>query len=165
MALSRREKDRIKKWYESTGGVDPKTSVEKRYAERAKRRQKLEPKDFEIYYEYLVNMYVVKEKDGRLYLDNKGNVTEQPYHYNMFTYAANSLHRYEKGYNKMNQSFYMLFAEGGNAPKSKHETVESAKKEAERILRDQKNVKKIYVLKTVSVMELPETPIKVTELL
>lgn len=48
--------------------------------------------------------------------------------------------------------FWMLYAEGGNAPTAEHQTYESAKAEAERLA--EKLGRKIYVLEAVSVCEL-----------
>jgi len=43
-----------------------------------------------------------------------------------------------------NRSFYMIYVEGGNAPAYKHETIESAKLEAQRLA--EKTGKDVFIL-------------------
>ena len=60
--------------------------------------------------------------------------------------------------NEKKDTFFMVYVEGGNPPRQKHETIYTAEAEADRLcLLEMKNT---YVLKTVSVVK----PIKRTEL-
>lgn len=54
----------------------------------------------------------------------------------------------------MNQTFYMVFIEGGQTPAYKHETLQLAEAEAKRLARITR--KKAYVLVTIKSLEINE---------
>jgi hypothetical protein len=56
------------------------------------------------------------------------------------------------------KAFFMLYVEGGNNPKVKHETLEAILIEAERLAR--LTQKKVHILKSLSTFEVEEQPIK-----
>lgn len=60
--------------------------------------------------------------------------------------------------------FWMLYAEGGGAPTTKHHEFRAAQAEAERIVGSNRNVARVYVLHADAVVERDAPPITVTML-
>lgn len=60
----------------------------------------------------------------------------------------------------MNEKFYMIYVDGRNTPTKKHDTEESAIKEATRLARE--TGKSVYILKPIKKLEMSE--IKITNL-
>lgn len=57
--------------------------------------------------------------------------------------------------------FYMLYAENGQAPSVKHDSVEKAEIEAKRLLVSQPKISKIYILESHSCAERESPPIAI----
>jgi len=66
----------------------------------------------------------------------------------------------------MTNKFWTCFVEGtGGGYGHKHDTIESARKEAERLARQASNrTRKVYVLEMVCFCEVPEIPVIWTEI-
>jgi hypothetical protein len=61
-----------------------------------------------------------------------------------------------------NNTFYMLYVEGGNSPTATHVSMIKAYAEAERLAR--KTLKRVYILKGIEIVEVDAAPIKRTML-
>jgi hypothetical protein len=64
----------------------------------------------------------------------------------------------------MTTIFYMLYVEGGVALSARHKSYEIAAAEAEKILRADAKLKKVFILQAIETIELADQPIKRTQL-